>query len=121
MRETLRSGIEILSYIIEVIAVVVILVGVVLALLRLLRYVLQRHRERGSLLQVRASLARVLSVALEFLLAADILATAVDPSWDEIGKLAAIAAIRTVLNYFLERELQHAESEREQRSANQAV
>jgi len=41
----------------------------------------------------------------DFLLAADILATAVAPTWDEIGKLAAIAAIRTGLNYFLEGEL----------------
>jgi uncharacterized membrane protein len=39
------------------------------------------------------------------LLAADILRTAVAPTWEDIGKLAAIAAIRTVLNYFLEREL----------------
>jgi len=35
----------------------------------------------------------------------------VAPSFDEIGQLAAIAAIRTALNYFLEREL-HAEQER---------
>ena len=36
---------------------------------------------------------------------ADILRTAVEPSWDEIGRLAAIAAIRTALNYFLQREI----------------
>ena len=121
MLETLRSGIETLTYLIEIIAVVVILVGVVLALVRMLRYVFGQQYEHTSLLQVRASLARVLSVALEFLLAADILATAVDPSCDEIGKLAAIAAIRTVLNYFLERELAHAESERERRAASQSA
>ncbi|MBV9172016.1 MAG: DUF1622 domain-containing protein, partial [Chloroflexi bacterium] len=40
-----------------------------------------------------------------FLLGADILRTAVEPSWDEIGRLAAIAAIRTALNYFLQREI----------------
>jgi len=43
------------------------------------------------------------------LLAADILATAIAPTWDEIGKLAAIAALRTALNYFLERELDSTE------------
>lgn len=54
---------------------------------------------------VRLQLARWLAVALEFELAADILRTAIAPSWDEIGKLAAIAALRTLLNYFLQKEI----------------
>ena len=54
---------------------------------------------------VRLRLARWLAVALEFELAADILRTAIAPSWDEIGKLAAIAALRTLLNYFLQKEI----------------
>lgn len=55
---------------------------------------------------VRLRLARWLAVALEFALAADILRTAVAPSWDEIGKLAAIATLRTLLNFFLQREIE---------------
>ncbi len=55
---------------------------------------------------VRLQLARWLAVALEFELAADILRTAIAPSWDEIGKLAAIAALRTLLNYFLQQEIE---------------
>ncbi|WP_229440758.1 DUF1622 domain-containing protein [Massilia sp. BSC265] len=51
--------------------------------------------------------ARYLTLALELQLAADILSTSVSPSWDQIGKLAAIAVIRTALNYFLNKELQH--------------
>jgi hypothetical protein len=51
------------------------------------------------------TLARFLAIALEFQLGADILSTAVAPSWDAIGKLAAIAVIRTALNYFLSREM----------------
>lgn len=51
-------------------------------------------------------LARWLAVALEFALAADILRTAVAPSWDEIGKPAAIATLRTLLNFFLQREIE---------------
>jgi uncharacterized membrane protein len=39
------------------------------------------------------------------MLGADVLATAVAPDWDDIGKLAAIAIIRTALNYFLGKEL----------------
>jgi uncharacterized membrane protein len=53
----------------------------------------------------RLLLARFLSLGLEFQLAADILGTAVAPSWAQIGKLAAVAVIRTGLNYFLAREI----------------
>jgi len=59
----------------------------------------------GSREAVRLRLARWLALALEFELAADILRTAVSPNWDEIGKLAAIATLRTLLNYFLQREI----------------
>ena len=59
--------------------------------------------------EIRLSLGRSLALALEFSLGADILKTAVAPTWNEIGQLAAIAVLRTGLNYFLERELQQAE------------
>ena len=59
--------------------------------------------------EARLSFARYLALALELQLGADILSTAVAPSWDQIGKLAAIAVIRTALNYFLRQEL-HGEA-----------
>ena len=54
---------------------------------------------------IRLKFGREISLALEILIAADVLATAIAPSWDELGKLGAVVVIRTVLNYFLEREL----------------
>ncbi len=63
--------------------------------------------------EVRLRLGRWLAVALEFELAADILRTAVAPTWDEIGQLAAIVVLRTVLNYFLQQEIDKAEARRE--------
>ncbi len=57
---------------------------------------------------VRRRLGEWLALALEFALASDIIRTALAPSWDDLGKLAAIMAIRTVLNYFLGRELAEA-------------
>lgn len=55
--------------------------------------------------EARVKFGSAVAVALELLLGADVLATAVAPSWNDIGQLAAIATIRTILNYFLEREL----------------
>ena len=59
---------------------------------------------------IRIHFGSALTVALELLLAADILATAIAPTWDDIGKLASIAVLRTALNYFLERELKNNEA-----------
>jgi uncharacterized membrane protein len=47
-----------------------------------------------------------ITLALEFALAADISRTAIAPDWRDIGQLAAIAAIRTALNLFLERDIE---------------
>ena len=68
--------------------------------------------------RIRLTLARYLALALEFQLGADIISTAVAPSWDQIGKLAAIAVIRTALNYFLTREMQQ---ERETTEAEKQI
>jgi uncharacterized membrane protein len=50
-----------------------------------------------------------LLLGLEFELAADVVRTALSPTWQDIGQLAAIAAIRTFLNFFLERDLKEYE------------
>jgi uncharacterized membrane protein len=68
-------------------------------------------RTHASFTSARFTLARYLALALEFQLAADVLETAIAPEWSKIGQLAAIATIRTALNYFLGRELRE---EREQ-------
>ena len=58
---------------------------------------------------IRLQLGRFLALGLEFQLASDILGTAVSPTFSEIGKLGAIAAIRTILNYFLAQEIERAQ------------
>jgi uncharacterized membrane protein len=70
-------------------------------------YIKSSIRRSNDKLQLRLTLGKTLALTLEFLLAADILRTAVAPTWEDIGKLSAIAALRTLMNYFLERELSH--------------
>jgi uncharacterized membrane protein len=91
---------------IDVTGAAIVALGTVLALLGFVR-ALVANRSAGFT-NVRLTLGRYLALALEFQLGADILSTAVAPSWDKIGKLAAIAVIRTALNFFLTRELQEA-------------
>ncbi|TGE13830.1 DUF1622 domain-containing protein [Hymenobacter elongatus] len=64
------------------------------------------HRRTADFTAIRLTLARYLALALEFQLGADILSTAIAPSWEQIGKLGAIAVIRTALNFFLTKEMQ---------------
>jgi uncharacterized membrane protein len=62
-------------------------------------------RVRVRFTAARYQMSRYLALALEFQLAADVLDTAIAPDWSKIGKLAAIGAIRTALNFFLTREM----------------
>jgi uncharacterized membrane protein len=57
---------------------------------------------------IRLRLGRWLGLGLEFALAASILRSAIRPTWNEIGALAAVLVLRTALNYFLEREIEKA-------------
>ena len=95
-----------LSSTVEVIAAIVIAIALVKFLYQFCRHLL--NAADGNTNQtIRIHFGSALTVALELLLAADILATAIAPTWDDIGKLAAIAVLRTALNYFLERELKN--------------
>lgn len=93
---------------VEVTAAIIIAIAVVEAAIRAAWVFVKRDLQPEAKENLRLHLARWLAVSLEFELAADILRTAIAPTWDEIGKLAAIAAIRTLLNYFLEKEIERA-------------
>jgi uncharacterized membrane protein len=76
-----------------------------------------RRRQMSTFTGLRLRLGRFLAMGLEFQLAADILSTAVSPTWEDLGKLAAIAVIRTALNFFLNRELKEEEAARDREAA----
>ena len=59
---------------------------------------------------VRLKLGRWLAVALELELGADILRTAVAPTWTEIGQLGAIVVLRTAPNFFVQKEIDGAQA-----------
>ncbi len=100
-----QRSVEWLRLFVEMLGAVVIAAGVAVAVAGLLRHFLTARARGGSFTPIRLSFARYLMLALELQLAADILSTSIAPTWDRIGKLGAIAIIRTALNYFLSREL----------------
>jgi uncharacterized membrane protein len=105
--EIVMHAVNWLKLIVEVSGALVVGMGLFAALATWARSIRAYRKDVFS--ETRLTLARYLALALELQLGADILSTAVSPSWDQIGKLAAIAVIRTALNYFLLREL-HEES-----------
>ena len=99
-----QNAVHWLRLAVESTGAVVIGIGVSIALVAFARSLLARRPSDFN--AIRLVLARYLAMALEFQLGADILSTAVAPTWNEIGKLGVIAVIRTTLNYFLSREMQ---------------
>jgi len=100
---------QLLELFLETIAILVVAIAVVIAIKRLFHH---KTKGKGHHLQeqIRLEFGQTLALSLEFQLAADIVATAVSPSWEDVAKLGAIAGIRTFLNYFLQREVQELQS-----------
>lgn len=101
--DTLREVVDTLVRLVEAAGALVIFVGALLAVILFLRSL--PKRDPDAFVPVRLLLGRFLALGLEFQLAGDILRTAVAPTFEEIGQLAAVAAIRTALNWFLAREI----------------
>lgn len=107
MESILQELATYVALIAEMICVLCIAVGVIEGVYLAGRYmVMPAGHTALTRRQVWTRFARWIILALEFALAADIARTAIAPTWDDIGQLAAIAVIRTALNYFLERDLE---------------
>lgn len=97
----------------EIAAALVIGGAVIRGIVNYLRQLFSRSRQHiDSTESIRLQLGRVLALGLEFTVASDILRTAVAPTRQDILNLGAIVLLRTLLNYFLEREIQQGEQSR---------
>jgi uncharacterized membrane protein len=100
----LADVVDFLVQVVEAAGAAIIFAGAVSAFARFVRVAFRREG-MAPFAQVRLDLGRFLVLGLEFQLAADILRTAVAPNFTSLAQLAAIAAIRTALNFFLGREI----------------
>jgi len=104
VREWLALVTENAIVVIDALALVIILVGTIEAFIRGLRLLLSAPLGKARR-DVGLRYARWLVAGLTFQLAADIIETSITTSWDAVGRLAAVAVIRTFLNYFLENDV----------------
>jgi uncharacterized membrane protein len=110
VEELLQRIVADLVTLVEACGAAVIIVGAVWGFVRFVVAAVMR-RDTAAFVPVRLTLGRFLALGLEFQLASDVLRTAVAPSYREIGQLAAVAAIRTALNYFLSKEISEERKE----------
>jgi uncharacterized membrane protein len=93
---------QILTFFFEIIGAALIVYGGVKAVYLVL--LLEFRRIEIPYNKIRMNLTSKIVFGLEFLIAADILATIIDPTQEELLMLAVVVVIRTVLGYFLEKE-----------------
>jgi uncharacterized membrane protein len=90
----------------QALAMVVILIGVLKALVIYVRDIFSTKRAFAALQESRLEIGHSFSLGLAFLIGASILKTILAPTWNDIGQLAAIIALRTGLNFFLLRDVE---------------
>lgn len=104
MEAFLHAAAHHIELVIEAIAVLLVALGAVEALIGAARLALTPHASTAARQAVWLNFSSWLVAALTFQVAADIVATATAPTWEDLGKLAATAAIRAFISYFLDRD-----------------
>jgi len=109
VEQILTSAIEFVVPVVEACGAAIVVLEVLRTVVGYASTVIRRDPLHMNTLRLR--LGQALVLGLEFQVAADVLKTALAPSWNDIGLLAALIGLRTVLNYVLEREVRMLKSE----------
>ncbi len=105
MEETFVEIAKTVELLLELALVVIVAFGAVMAIVKL-AISFTAENKFVSRKEAWSGFAGWLLLALEFALAADLVGTAISPTWDDIGQLAVIAVVRTFLGFFLERDIE---------------
>ena len=100
----------------QLLALFVIVTGIIKALIIYCKYVFSNSHSAIAFQASRLELGYAFSLGLSFLVGGSILKTTIAPSWNDIGQLAAIIALRTVLNYLLLQAIEHSSSDSQDKS-----
>ncbi|MGA7242487.1 MAG: DUF1622 domain-containing protein [Terracidiphilus sp.] len=115
MEDLLKTFWGVAAMVVEGAAALLITIGAAEAfVMSLLRF----RAPTAQKMQIWMHFATWLLLGLEFELAADVIRTAISPTWSDIGQLASIAAIRTFLSYFLDKDIEKMSGSREDPNQN---
>ena len=104
--ETFHNIINSISFVLNVIGALITLWGIIISLIGFLKKEIFNRSAAAQLNEtIRLKLGSYLVLALEFFIAGDIVKTIITPTWESLGILGAIVVIRTILSYFLTKDL----------------
>jgi uncharacterized membrane protein len=104
--DTFHSVINIVSFSLNIAGALITVWGIIVSLIELVRKEFSHKEECIKYNElIRIKLGSYLVLALEFFIASDIIKTIITPTWEGLGVLGAIVIIRTVLSYFLTKDL----------------
>ncbi len=100
---------EYLAFGISIVGVAIITWGLLKGLVEYLAFEFKCSKKpgAGSITAIRINVGQYLLLGLEFLIGADIILTVIEPGLEEIAVLAAIVIIRTIISYFLNKEVEN--------------
>ena len=104
--DTFHAVINSTGFTLNIIGALITLWGIAISLFEFLKKELLPKGDCVKLNEaIRVKLGSYLVLALEFFIAGDIIKTIITPTWEGLGILGAIVVIRTILSYFLTKDL----------------
>ncbi|VEP11415.1 conserved membrane hypothetical protein [Hyella patelloides LEGE 07179] len=100
----------------QLLALFVIVTGIIKALIIYCKYIFSNSRSAIAFQASRLELGYSFSLGLSFLVGGSILKTTIAPTWNDIGQLAVIIAIRTILNYLMLQAINKSSNDSPQQS-----
>ncbi|MFP4381143.1 MAG: DUF1622 domain-containing protein [Candidatus Sumerlaeia bacterium] len=112
---------DIIVHLCHFLAIGVIIIGVSKAVIIYLADMFTRHKAFEAMQESRMEIGHAFSLALGLLIGASILKTTLAPSWNDIGQLGAIIALRTGLNYLLLKDIRKTMQEKKTEQENMNI
>ena len=104
--DTFHNIINAVSFTLNIIGALITIWGIIISLFEFLKKEISGKIDAIQLNEtIRIKLGSYLVLALEFFIAGDIVKTIITPTWQSLGILGAIVVIRTILSYFLTKDL----------------
>ncbi|MDP2905590.1 MAG: DUF1622 domain-containing protein [Candidatus Omnitrophota bacterium] len=101
-----HSVINNISFVLNIIGALITIWGIILSFYEFLKKEILHPKQAMQLNEaIRLKLGSYLVLALEFFIAGDIVKTIITPTWQTLGILGAIVVIRTILSYFLTKDI----------------
>ena len=94
----------------QLLALFAIVIGIAKGFFIYCQNIFNSDRAASSFQSSRLAMGYSFSLGLSFLIGASILKSTVAPSWNDIGQLAAIIVLRTVINYLLLQAIDRSDS-----------